>query len=325
MPPLIEIENLSKVYDNGHVALDRVSLDIKEGELIALLGPNGAGKTTLISIICGLVRPSSGRVTVAGHDIIRDYLHTRKLIGLVPQELPIEPFESVIKSVSFSRGLFSKPANPDHIERLLADLSLSDKKQSQIKSLSGGMKRRLLIAKALSHEPRILFLDEPTAGVDVNLRMEMWDLIHRLKESGVTVILTTHYIEEAEEMADRVAVINNGTIIVVERKADLMRKMGKKQMYLELQNPIAAIPEQLRPYDLRIQDNGQVLLYNYETRKERTGITSLLKDLSTVGIGFKDLRTEQSSLEDIFIDLVEERIDVLERAERSITPDMSES
>ncbi|MXZ80435.1 MAG: ABC transporter ATP-binding protein, partial [Gammaproteobacteria bacterium] len=211
MSPLIEIENLSKIYDNGHVALDRVSLDIKEGELIALLGPNGAGKTTLISIICGLVRPSSGHVTVAGHDIIEDYLHTRKLIGLVPQELPIEPFESVIKSVSFSRGLFGKPADPDYIEKLLADLSLSDKKLSQIKSLSGGMKRRLLIAKALSHEPRILFLDEPTAGVDVNLRMEMWDLIHQLKESGVTVILTTHYIEEAEEMADRVAVINNGT------------------------------------------------------------------------------------------------------------------
>ncbi|MYJ52909.1 MAG: ABC transporter ATP-binding protein, partial [Gammaproteobacteria bacterium] len=218
-----------------------------------------------------------------------------------------------------------KPADPDYIEKLLADLSLSDKKLSQMKSLSGGMKRRLLIAKALSHEPRILFLDEPTAGVDVNLRMEMWDLIHQLKESGVTVILTTHYIEEAEEMADRVAVINNGTIIVVERKADLMRKMGKKQMYLELQSPIATIPEQLRPYDLRIQDNGQVLLYNYETRKERTGITSLLKDLSTVGIGFKDLRTEQSSLEDIFIDLVEERIDVLERAERSMALDLSES
>ena len=315
MPSFISIENLSKVYQNGHIALNGVDLDIEEGELIALLGPNGAGKTTLISIICGLVRPSSGSVTVDGRDIIRDYQHTRKLIGLVPQELPIEPFESVIKTVNFSRGLFGKTPNPAYIDQLLSDLSLSDKKYSQIKALSGGMKRRLLIAKALSHEPRVLFLDEPTAGVDVNLRKETWDLIHRLRENGVTIILTTHYIEEAEEMADRVAVINNGSIIVVERKAELMQKMGQKQMFLELQQPMPQIPEQLGDYDLYTQENGTILVYNYETTRKRTGITSLLKDLSSMQISFRDLRTEQSSLEDIFMDLVDERVEILEHAE----------
>jgi len=320
MPPFIKIENLSKVYQNGHVALNGVDLEIEEGELIALLGPNGAGKTTLISIICGLVRPSSGSVTVNGHDIIRDYQKTRKLIGLVPQELPIEPFESVIKTVKFSRGLFGKSPNPQYIDQLLSDLSLYDKKYSQIKALSGGMKRRLLIAKALSHEPRILFLDEPTAGVDVNLRKETWDLIHRLRESGVTIILTTHYIEEAEEMADRVAVINNGSIIVVERKTELMQKMGKKQMFLELQKPMTQIPEELGDYNLYTQEDGTILVYNYETTKKRTGITSLLKDLSSMQIGFRDLRTEQSSLEDIFMDLVDERVEILKHAESKYAP-----
>ena len=315
MSSFIEINNLTKVYENGHVALNGVDLDIEEGELLALLGPNGAGKTTLISVICGLVRASSGRVTVAGHDIIKDYRHTRKLIGLVPQELPIEPFESVIKTVNFSRGLFGKNPNPQYIDQLLLSLSLADKKYSQIKSLSGGMKRRLLIAKALSHEPRILFLDEPTAGVDVNLRKETWGLIHQLRERGVTIILTTHYIEEAEEMADRVAVINNGSIILVEGKAELMQKMGKKQMYLELQHPMPRIPEQLAAYNLQTQEDGKILIYSYETTKKRTGITSLLKDLASMQIGFKDLRTEQSSLEDIFMDLVEERVDILEHAE----------
>lgn len=315
MSSFIEIDNLSKVYQNGHVALNGVDLDIQEGELIALLGPNGAGKTTLISIICGLVRASSGRVSVAGYDIVDDYQQTRKLIGLVPQELPIEPFESVINTVNFSRGLFGRTGNPHYIDELLSSLSLHEKKFAQIKSLSGGMKRRLLIAKALSHEPRVLFLDEPTAGVDVNLRKETWDLIHQLRESGVTIILTTHYIEEAEEMADRVAVINNGSIIVVEKKIDLMQKMGKKQMYLELQYPMAEIPEQLNAYDLQTQEDGRILVYNYETTRKRTGITSLLKDLSSMQIGFKDLRTEQSSLEDIFIDLVDARIDILERSE----------
>ncbi len=321
MPPYITIENLSKVYQNGHVALNGVDLDIQEGELIALLGPNGAGKTTLISIICGLVRPSSGTVMIDGHDIIRDYQQTRKLIGLVPQELPIEPFESVIKTVNFSRGLFGKKPSPQYIDQLLSELSLADKKYSQIKSLSGGMKRRLLIAKALSHEPRILFLDEPTAGVDVNLRKETWDLIHRLRDSGVTIILTTHYIEEAEEMADRVAVINNGTIIVIEQKSELMQKMGKKQMFLELQEPMNRIPEELSGYNLHTQEDGKILVYDYETTRKRTGITTLLKDLSSMQIGFKDLKTEQSSLEDIFMDLVDERVGILKHAESKYVAD----
>jgi ABC-2 type transport system ATP-binding protein len=303
---LISIKNLSKTYEGGFEALKQVDLEITKGEILALLGPNGAGKTTLISIICGIVNPSAGSVTVDGFDIIRDYRRSRNLIGLVPQELTTDAFESVWNTVSFSRGLFGKTPDPAHIEKVLKELHLWDKKDNRIIQLSGGMKRRVMIAKALSHEPRILFLDEPTAGVDVSLRKEMWNVVHQLRESGVTIILTTHYIEEAEEIADRVGVINHGQIIVVEEKNELMRKMGTKQLILDLHRPLEAVPDSLSKYDLSIGEEGMQLIYTYDTRKERTGITSLLGELNQAGIKFKDLNTEQSSLEDIFVNLVKQ-------------------
>lgn len=306
MRNLIEIKDLSKTYDGGFTALKQVSLNIREGEILALLGPNGAGKTTLISIICGIVNPGSGTVTVDGHDIIDDYRASRSLIGLVPQELTTEAFESVWNTVAFSRGLFGKGPDPAHIEKTLKQLSLWDKKDNNIMQLSGGMKRRVLIAKALSHEPRILFLDEPTAGVDVSLRKEMWAVINGLRETGVTVILTTHYIEEAEEIADRVGVINHGEIVVVEEKDELMRKLGKKQLFLDLQESIATLPASLEGFDLELVEQGCQLVYTYDTQKERTGITALLGALSEADIKFRDLRTEQSSLEEIFVHLVED-------------------
>ena len=304
MNTLISVANLSKTYDSGFQALKDVSLDIRSGEILALLGPNGAGKTTLISIICGIVNPTEGSVQVDGHDIIIDYRKTRSLIGLVPQELTTDAFETVWATVSFSRGLFGKKPDPGHIEKVLKDLSLWDKKDSKIMELSGGMKRRLMIAKALSHEPNILFLDEPTAGVDVELRKEMWEMVRGLQASGVTIILTTHYIEEAEEIAERVGVINNGEIVVVEEKAVLMNKLGKKQLTLFLQQSLDAIPPQLQSYNLELADAGTCLIYTYDTHAERTGITALLGTLNEAGIKFKDLQTTQSSLEDIFVDLV---------------------
>jgi ABC-2 type transport system ATP-binding protein len=304
MPPIISISNLSKTYASGFQALKGVDLDIRAGEIFALLGPNGAGKTTLISIVCGIVNPSGGTATVGGHDIIRDYKAARSLIGLVPQEVFIAPFETVWANVSFTRGLFGKPPDPGHITKVLRDLSLLDKKDTQIMALSGGMKRRVLIAKALAHEPRILFLDEPTAGVDVQLRREMWNHVRALRESGVTVILTTHYIDEAEEMADRVGVISNGEIILVEDKVELMRKLGKKQLTLELNGPLPGVPPGLAAYDLEIGSDGCSLTYTYDAQREHTGIAELLKDLGDAGIGYKDLRTAQSSLEEIFVSLV---------------------
>ncbi len=304
MSPIISVANLSKTYASGFKALDDISLEIRRGEIFALLGPNGAGKTTLISIICGIANPSHGSVTVGGHDIIKSYRAARSLIGLVPQELHTDAFESVWATVSFSRGLFGKPKNPDHIEKVLKDLSLWDKKDAKIVTLSGGMKRRVMIAKALSHEPQVLFLDEPTAGVDVELRKGMWEVVRTLQASGVTIILTTHYIEEAEEMADRIGVINKGEIILVEDKAGLMQKLGKKHLKLHLQNRIEAIPPALAPYNLELSDQGCGLVYNYDTKGERTGITSLLSDLRGAGIKFSDLDTTQSSLEDIFVSLV---------------------
>ncbi len=304
MASIISVSGLSKTYGSGFKALKNINLDIAHGEIFALLGPNGAGKTTLISIICGIANLSEGRVTVAGHDIARDYRAARALIGLVPQELHTDAFESVWGTVSFSRGLFGKPKNPDHIEKVLKDLSLWEKKDAKIVTLSGGMKRRVMIAKALSHEPQILFLDEPTAGVDVELRKGMWEVVRALRASGVTIILTTHYIEEAEEMADRVGVINKGEIILVEDKADLMQKLGKKQLKLHLPCPIDAIPPELAVYNLELSDGGCDLTYTYDTRSERTGITSLLGDLRKTGIRFSDLETSQSSLEDIFVSLV---------------------
>ena len=307
MTPIITVANLNKTYASGFEALKAVDLEIRRGEIFALLGPNGAGKTTLISIICGLVRPTSGTVTAAGHDIVRDYRAARSMIGLVPQELTTEAFETVWATVSFSRGLFGKPADPAFIEKLLKDLTLWDKKDSKIITLSGGMKRRVLIAKALSHEPTILFLDEPTAGVDVELRREMWELVRNLRETGVTVILTTHYIKEAEEMADRIGVINDGAIILVEEKAELMRMLGKKQLILHLQKPLTEVPPQLAPHNLELSANGCELLYTYDTQRERTGITALLRDLSESGIRFNDLQTRESSLEDIFVSLVKDR------------------
>jgi len=307
MQPVIEISGLSKTYDTGFQALKRVDLTIRQGEIFALLGPNGAGKTTLISIVCGLVRASTGTVLAGGHDIVRDYRAARRLIGLVPQELTTEAFETVWATVSFSRGLFGKPRDPALIERILRDLSLWDKKDQKIRTLSGGMKRRVLIAKALAHEPRILFLDEPTAGVDVELRRDMWRLVQRLRETGVTIILTTHYIDEAEEMADRVGVISKGEIILVEEKAELMRKMGRKQLKLVLQSPLGTVPEALAGHGLALSADGCELVYTYDTRGERTGITSLLRDLAAAGIRFRDLQTSQSSLEDIFVGLVGER------------------
>jgi ABC-2 type transport system ATP-binding protein len=303
-PPIISVSNLSKIYASGFSALRSVDLDIRRGEIFALLGPNGAGKTTLISIICGLVTPSSGRVLADGHDIVADYRAARAAIGLVPQELTTDAFETVRATVSFSRGLFGKRKDPALVERVLKELSLWDKRDTQIRMLSGGMKRRVMIAKALSHEPRILFLDEPTAGVDVELRQDMWKMVRRLRESGVTIILTTHYIEEAEEMADRIGVISKGEIILVEDKTELMRKLGKKQLALSLQQPLAAVPITLAGYDLSLAADGEELVYTYDTKAERTGITALLQALADAGIRFSDLRTSQSSLEDIFVSLV---------------------
>jgi ABC-2 type transport system ATP-binding protein len=301
---IISVRNLSKTYATGFEALKAINLDIRQGEIFALLGPNGAGKTTLISIICGIVNPTEGSVTVNGHDIITDFRAARSLIGLVPQELTTDAFESVWSTVSFTRGLFGKRANPAHIEKVLKDLSLWGKKDAKIMTLSGGMKRRLLIAKALSHEPRILFLDEPTAGVDVELRRDMWQTVRELRAEGVTIILTTHYIEEAQEMADRVGVINNGELIVVEEKAELMRKLGKKNLILDLQERLAVIPAKLTPYKLELSADGRQLIYTYDSQAERTGITGLLSDLRDEGIRFKDLKTKESSLEEIFVQLV---------------------
>jgi ABC-2 type transport system ATP-binding protein len=304
MRNLISISNLSKTYASGFQALRDINLDIRDGEILALLGPNGAGKTTLISIICGIVTPSEGRIYVDGYDIIKDFRITRSMIGLVPQELTTDSFESVWNTVTFSRGLFGKKSNPDHIKKVLKELSLWDKKDSKVMELSGGMKRRLLIAKALSHEPKILFLDEPTAGVDVKLRQDMWQLVGKLRKSGVTIILTTHYIEEAEEIADRVGVINKGEIIVVEEKSELMRKLGKKQLTLELLENLKSIPKQLSSFKLELAGEGSRLIYTYDTQAERTGITTLLGELNDANIKFKDLSTTQSSLEDIFVALV---------------------
>ncbi|PWC33523.1 ABC transporter ATP-binding protein [Azospirillum sp. TSO35-2] len=307
MQPIIEIRGLEKTYASGFQALKGIDLDIRRGEILALLGPNGAGKTTLISIVCGIVRATSGSVTVDGHDIVRDWRAARSLIGLVPQELTTEAFESVWATVSFSRGLFGKPSNPALIERILKDLSLWDKKDTKVMALSGGMKRRVLIAKALSHEPSILFLDEPTAGVDVELRRGMWEMIGRLRDSGVTIILTTHYIEEAEEMADSIGVISGGRIILVEEKAALMEKLGKRLLTLQLQNPLNAIPAELADYPLTLSAGGRELVYRFDTQQERTGIAGLLRKLGDHGINYTNLRTEESSLEEIFVSLVRER------------------
>src|SRR6478609_7530428 len=305
--PALEVRNLSKTYASGFKALKNINLDIRRGEIFALLGPNGAGKTTLISIICGIVNPSQGTVSVDGHDIIDDYRAARAMIGLVPQELTTDAFETPWGAVSFSRGLFGKAPNPAHIEKVLKDLSLWSRKDSRIMTLSGGMKRRLLIAKALSHEPRVLFLDEPTAGVDVELRRDMWQLVRTLRDSGVTIILTTHYIDEAEEMADRIGVISKGELILVENKVDLMRKLGRKQLTLQLQEPLQQIPAALARYELERSADGSEITYTYEADGDRTRIAGLLKELDDAGIRFKDLQTTQSSLEDIFVSLVREQ------------------
>lgn len=307
MTPIISVSNLSKTYESGFKALKGINLDIRRGEIFALLGPNGAGKTTLISIICGLVNRSTGEILVDGMDIDEHYRAVRSMIGLVPQELTTDAFETVWATTSFSRGLFGKPPNPALVEKVLKDLSLWDKRDNKIMTLSGGMKRRLLIAKALAHEPRILFLDEPTAGVDVELRKEMWQVVRTLCASGVTIILTTHYIEEAEEMADRVGVINNGELVLVEDKDELMRKLGKKQLTLELHDKLIEVPPALAAHQLELSQDGTQLVFTYDTRAGRTGITSLLKDMSDAGILFTDLDTRQSSLEDIFVDLVKKK------------------
>ena len=303
-PGFISISNLEKTYEGGFIALKGVNLDIKQGEILALLGPNGAGKTTLISAVCGIVTPTGGTVTIDGHDIIKDYRKTRAMIGLVPQELTTEAFESVWATVSFSRGLFGKKRDDAHVEKILKSLSLWDKKDNKVMQLSGGMKRRVLIAKALAHEPEILFLDEPTAGVDVELRKDMWQIVRDLRDKGVTIILTTHYIEEAEEIADRVGVIAHGEIILVEEKAELMAKLGKKMLILDLQEPLKSIPDVLARDDLELSEDGEKLTYTYSTQRERTGITALLQSLADAGIRYKDLATQQSSLEDIFVNLV---------------------
>ena len=302
----IEINNLSKVYDNGFNALKNINLDIKKGEIFAMLGPNGAGKTTLINIICGIVKPTYGKVSVEGFDIIDDYKETRTRIGLVPQELTLEQFETVFNNISYSRGLYGKKSNPSHIEKILKQLSLWDKKDLILRQLSGGMKRRVLIAKALSHEPQILFLDEPTAGVDVELRQEMWKVVQSLRETGVTIILTTHYIEEAEAIADRVGVINQGEIIIVEKKKELLKKMGNKKLIVELQNEVIEIPDSLKKHNLVIGSNKMSLNYTYDLKEKQTGITNLLQDIKDSGLKLRDLKTEQSNLEKIFVSLVRE-------------------
>jgi len=304
MQPIVSIKNLCKTYQSGHEALKNINLDIDAGEIIALLGPNGAGKTTLISAICGIISTTSGSVTVDGFDTVRDYRKTRSLIGLVPQELTLGAFEKVANTLAFSRGLFGRNPDPEHIEKLLKQLSLWDKKDSPLMMLSGGMKRRVLIGKALSHEPEILFLDEPTAGVDVELRKDMWKLVSELRESGVTIILTTHYIEEAEEIADRIGVINNGELLLVEDKAELMQKLGSKELTIEIRQSIAAIPDSLGEYNLQLSDGGTHLTYSYDVKSERTGITSLLQSVNSAGLQLKDLHTSQSSLEEIFVNLV---------------------
>ncbi|MBQ0824286.1 ABC transporter ATP-binding protein [Microvirga sp. HBU67558] len=304
---IIAVSGLSKTYASGFQALKSVDLEIRRGEIFALLGPNGAGKTTLISIVCGIVNPSTGKVTADGHDIIRDYRAARTKIGLVPQELTTDAFESVWATVTFSRGLFGKPPNPVYLERILKDLSLWEKRDSKIMTLSGGMKRRVMIAKALSHEPKILFLDEPTAGVDVELRRDMWNMVRRLRENGVTIILTTHYIEEAEEMADRIGVISKGEIILVEDKHVLMQKLGRKQLTLHLQSPLASLPPELQSESLQLSADGTELVYTFDTQTQETGIAGLLRRLSEHGIDFKDLQTSESSLEEIFVSLVRGR------------------
>ena len=306
MQNIVSIKKLSKIYDNDFQALNNITLDIKKNEIIALLGPNGAGKTTMISIICGIVIPTSGSVTVDNFDIIKDYRRTRSRIGLVPQELSLEQFEYVFNNVSYTRGLYGKAPNPSLIEKILKDLSLWDKRNSRINELSGGMKRRVLIAKALSHEPSVLFLDEPSAGVDVELRQEMWQVIKDLRNSGVTIILTTHYIEEAEAIADRVAVINKGELLVVDNTSDLVKSMGQKTLVIELQEAIQALPSKLERYNLTVLNNGLSISYNYDSSSKQTGITSLLQDMKETGLKLKDLKTEQSSLENIFVELVRE-------------------
>ena len=306
MQNVVSIKKLSKIYDNNFQALKNITLDIKKNEIIALLGPNGAGKTTMISIICGIVIPTSGSVTVDNFDIIKDYRRTRSLIGLVPQELSLEQFEYVINNVSYTRGLYGKAPNPSLIEKILKDLSLWDKRNSRINELSGGMKRRVLIAKALSHEPSVLFLDEPSAGVDVELRQEMWQVIKDLRNSGVTIILTTHYIEEAEAIADRVAVINKGELLVVDNTSDLVKSMGQKTLVIDLQEAIQELPSKLESYNLTVLNNGLSISYNYDSSSKQTGITSLLQDMKETGLKLKDLKTEQSSLENIFVELVRE-------------------
>jgi ABC-2 type transport system ATP-binding protein len=304
---VISVSDLSKTYASGFQALKNINLNIRRGEIFALLGPNGAGKTTLISIVCGIVNPTGGVVRADGHDIVTEYRAARSMIGLVPQELTTDAFETVWATVTFSRGLFGKPPDPGYIEKVLRDLSLWDRKDSKVMTLSGGMKRRVMIAKALSHEPQILFLDEPTAGVDVELRRDMWQMVRSLRETGVTIILTTHYIDEAEEMADRIGVISNGEIILVEDKAELMRKLGKKQLTLQLHSKLDRIPSELAGYGLELTADGSGLIYTYNTQTERTGITALLADLNKTGIKFNDLQTKQSSLEEIFVDVVKER------------------
>jgi len=307
---LIIIDNLSKVYNNGFKALKSVNLNIKKGEIFAMLGPNGAGKTTLISIICGIVKPSSGKVSVDGFDIIDDYRETRSKIGLVPQELTLEQFETVFNNVSYSRGLYGKKPNPNHIEKILKDLSLWDKKDLRLNQLSGGMKRRVLIAKALSHEPSILFLDEPTAGVDVELRQDMWKVVEELRKTGVTIILTTHYIEEAEAIADRVGVINQGEIIVVDQTKELLKKMGHKKLTIDLQDEISKVPESLIKYNLKLNKDNMSVDYTYNVQEKQTGITNLLQDLKEAGLKLRDLKTEQSTLEKIFVSLVKDKNEI---------------
>jgi ABC-2 type transport system ATP-binding protein len=307
MSSIISIAGLTKTYASGLSALKSISLEIRKGEIFALLGPNGAGKSTLINIVCGIVTPTSGKIVADGHDVLREYRAARAKIGLVPQELATDTFETVWATVSFSRGLFGCPPNPAYLEKILRALSLWEKRKDKIMTLSGGMKRRVMIAKALSHEPQILFLDEPTAGVDVTLRRDMWALIRNLRESGVTIILTTHYIEEAEDMADRIGVINNGELIVVEEKTALMKKLGKKQLTLVLQEPLAALPPDLKDWNLHLNGDGSELQYTFDPHEERTGIPSLLRRMSDLGIGFKDLNTHQSSLEEIFVNLVSAR------------------